>query len=102
MKPLYVLHINAVVRVPTGTINLAISNRRTFHFATLDERVAVMRCAEANGWEYTTDVNIPIRATDAYNEMKKSMIATCSQFHAPLPVLIPLAVLPIDSEEEQS
>ena len=85
MKPLYVLTVDASTHVPIGGLRVAITNKHTFHFTKLEDRIATMDWALAQGWEVTTDVLFTTDGLTAMRYVRKSVTTMCEYYHLPVP-----------------
>jgi hypothetical protein len=85
MKPLYVLSIDASTHVPIGALRVAITNKHTFYFTALEESVATMDWAKAQGWGVTTDIVFPTTGQTARKLVRASVTAVCEHYHLPVP-----------------
>lgn len=85
MKPLYVLSIDASRPVSIGDLHVKIRNVHTFHFTDLEESVATMDWAKAQGWKVTTDILFPTAGPPARELVRASVTAVCEHYHQPVP-----------------
>jgi hypothetical protein len=85
MKPLYVLFIDASTHVPIGDLHVKIRNVHTFHFPDLEESVATMDWAKAQGWGVKTDIIFPTTGQTARELVRASVTAMCEHYHQPVP-----------------
>ena len=88
MKTIYTLTVDAVVRIPAGTIYMAVSNKRTFLFDSVEARQPVLDWVRQNDWKHSTSIEHVMTADEAQDEIRAAIENTCAHFHHPVPELI--------------
>lgn len=88
MKTLYTLTVETKVRVPAGTLHMAITHKHTFLFATASERQKTLEWVRAQGWEHSFNIDHVMTDADARAEITKQIEGTCAHFHHPVPTFV--------------
>ena len=88
MKTVYTLTVRANVKIPCGTLNLDIGDKRTFIFANITERQKILDWARAQGWDHSTNIENIMTADEVRKELTRSIEQTCERFRHPVPTIV--------------
>jgi hypothetical protein len=88
MKTVYTLTVETVVRIPAGTLYMAVANGRTFLFDSVEARQPVLDWVRENDWKHSTSIDHVMSAEEAQDEIRAAIEKTCAHFHHPVPTLV--------------